>query len=72
MGLPFTIGMRDLLTGATQRAYAWSANGCASVITAIVSAQIALIFGISFILACAIAAYVIVILSWRQMNRALK
>jgi hypothetical protein len=72
MGLPFTIGMRDLLTGATQRAYAWSANGCASVITAIVSAQIALIFGISSILVCATAAYVIVILSWRQMIRALK
>jgi MFS family permease len=69
MGLPFTIGMRDLLTSATQRAYAWSANGCASVITAIVSAQIALIFGISSILGCAIAAYLVVILSWQQMNR---
>lgn len=69
MGLPFTIGMRDLLTSATQRAYAWSANGCASVITAIVSAQIALIFGISSILGCAIAAYLVVIFSWQQMNR---
>ena len=68
MGLPFTIGMRDLLSSATQRAYAWSANGCASVITAVVSAQIALIFGLSFILGCAIAAYVVVIFSWRQMN----
>lgn len=70
MGLPFTIGMRDLLSAATQRAYAWSANGCASVITAIVSAQIALIFGIPFILGCAIAAYLVVILSWQQINRA--
>ena len=69
MGLPFTIGMRDLLTSATQRAYAWSANGCASVITAIVSAQIALILGISSILACAVAAYLVVIFSWQQMNR---
>jgi len=69
MGLPFTIGMRDLLSSATERAYAWSANGCASVITAIVSAQIALIFGISFILGCAIAAYFVVLFSWRQMNR---
>jgi hypothetical protein len=69
MGLPFTIGMRDLLSSATQRAYAWSANGCASVITAIVSAQIALIFGISFILGCAITAYVVVFFSWQQMNR---
>ena len=70
MGLPFTIGMRDLLSSATQRAYAWSANGCASVITAIVSAQIALIFGIFSILGCAIAAYLVVIFSWQQMNRA--
>jgi hypothetical protein len=72
MGLPFTIGMRDLLSTATQRAYAWSANGCASVISAIVSAQIALIFGISSILSCAIAAYLVVIFSWQRMNRALK
>ena len=71
MGLPFTIGMRDLLASTTQRAYAWSANGCASVITAIVSAQIALIFGIASILTCAIAAYVVVIISWRQIDRAL-
>ena len=69
MGLPFTIGMRDLLSSATQRAYAWSANGCAAVITSIVSAQIALIFGISSILGCAIAAYLVVIFSWQQMNR---
>ena len=69
MGLPFTIGMRNLLASATQRAYAWSVNGCASVVTAIVSAQIALIFGISSILGCAIAAYLVVIISWQQMNR---
>jgi hypothetical protein len=69
MGLPFTIGMRDLLSSTTQRAYAWSANGCASVITAIVSAQIALIFGIFSILGCAIAAYLVVIISWQQMNK---
>ena len=70
MGLPFAIGMRDLLSSATQRAYAWSANGCASVITSIVSAQIALIFGLTYILGCAIAAYLIVIFSWKQLNKA--
>jgi hypothetical protein len=69
MGLPFTLGMRDMLSSATQRAYAWSANGCASVLTAVVSAQMALIFGISSILGCAIAAYLVVIFSWQQMNR---
>ncbi len=69
MGLPFTIGMRDMLSSATQRAYAWSANGCASVLTSIASAQIALMGGIAFILGCAIAAYVAVFLSWRQMSK---
>ena len=71
MGLPFTIGMRDLLSSAAQRAYAWSANGCASVLSSIVAAQIALAFGIVFILLGAIAAYGIVMLSWQQMNKAL-
>ena len=67
MGLPFPIGMRDLLDTSMQRAYAWSLNGCASILTSIVSAQLAIIFGISLLLGCAIAAYLIVILSWRHM-----
>jgi len=67
MGLPFTIGMRDLLNTSAQRAYAWSLNGCASILTSILSAQLAIIFGISLLLGCAIAAYLIVILSWRHM-----
>lgn len=69
MGLPFPLGMRDMLNSPTQRAYAWSVNGCASVLTSIASAQLALVFGISFILACAIAAYFVVIFSWQQMSR---
>ena len=69
MGLPFTLGMRDMLNSPTQRAYAWSVNGCASVLTSIVSAQLALVFGTPFILGCAIAAYFVVILSWQQINR---
>jgi hypothetical protein len=69
MGLPFPLGMRDMLNSPTQRAYAWSVNGCASVLTSIVSAQLALVCGISFILGCAIAAYFVVILSWQQINR---
>ena len=70
MGLPFTIGMRDMLSSAAQRAYAWSANGCASVLSSIVAAQLALMFGIVFILLSAIAVYAIVVLSWQQMNKA--
>ncbi len=70
MGLPFTIGMRDILSSATQRAYAWSANGCASVLASIAAAQMALMFGIPYILGCALAAYAIVLLSWRLLNTA--
>jgi hypothetical protein len=69
MGLPFPIGMRDMLSSAAQRAYAWSANGCASVLASIAAAQIALIFGIPFILGCAFAAYGVVMLSWQQMRK---
>ena len=67
MGLPFPIAMRDLLNTSAQRAYAWSLNGCASILTSILSAQLAIIFGISLLLGCAITAYLIVILSWRHM-----
>jgi hypothetical protein len=67
MGLPFPIGMRNMLSTSTQRAYAWSLNGCASIIASIVSAQLAIMFGILFLLGCAIAAYLIVIFSWRHL-----
>ncbi len=69
MGLPFPLGMRDMLKSPIQRAYAWSMNGCASVLTSIISAQIALISGITYILGCAIAAYLIVICSWQYLER---
>ena len=63
MGLPFPLGMRHLLGSPVQRAYAWSANGCVSVLTSILAAQIALSIGISAILVCAAIAYLIALLS---------
>jgi len=63
MGLPFPLGMRNLVKNPSERAYGWSANGCASVLTSIVSAQIALSHGIRTIIACAILAYLIVLVS---------
>ncbi|MDH3567848.1 MAG: hypothetical protein OEM61_10925, partial [Desulfobacteraceae bacterium] len=57
MGLPFPLGMQHLLNLPSQRAYAWTANGCASVLASVASAQIALSFGISEILIGAISAY---------------
>ena len=62
MGLPFPIGMRSLLKNPSQRAYGWSANGCASVVSSIISAQLALSYGIRTILVCAILSYAIVLL----------
>ena len=63
MGLPFPLGMRHLLGSPVQRAYAWSANGCVSVLTSILAAQIALSIGISAILVCAAIAYLVALLS---------
>ncbi len=59
MGFPFPIGMQYLLQNPVQRAYAWTANGCASVLTSIIAAQIALSMGVPFIMACASFAYLL-------------
>jgi hypothetical protein len=61
MGMPFPIGMRFLLDTPVQRAYAWSVNGCASVLSAIVAAQIAISWGIPVIAAGGVLAYVVAI-----------
>ena len=58
-GLPFPLGMRYLVDRPSHRAYAWAANGCASVLASIVSAQIALSLGITTIIACAALAYLL-------------
>ena len=66
-GWPFPLGMRCLLSGPLQRAYAWSANGCASVLAAIASAQIAISLGIPAILIGAGAAYLLAWICLRRM-----
>jgi len=58
MGLPFPLGMRHILESPLQRAYAWSVNGCASVLSAIFAAQMAISFGIPTIAMAAVLAYV--------------
>lgn len=63
IGIPFPLGMRRLLDGPGERAYAWAANGCASVLASIASAQIALSMGITAILAFAVVAYLLVFVS---------
>lgn len=57
MGLPFTLGMRHLLENPAQRAYAWATNGCASVLTSILAAQVAISAGMHTILWLAAATY---------------
>jgi hypothetical protein len=58
-GFPFALGMRRLLTEPVQRAYAWAANGCTSVLASILAAQIALSSGIDRILLASVLAYAV-------------
>jgi hypothetical protein len=62
-GFPFPLGMRYLLNRPDQRTFAWTANGCASVLTSIASAQIALSLGIPIIIICAALAYLLALIS---------
>ncbi|MDY6792991.1 MAG: hypothetical protein SWH54_17130 [Thermodesulfobacteriota bacterium] len=62
IGLPFPMGMRYLLKSPVERAYAWTANGCTSVLSAILSAQIAISWGISTILVCSVLSYALAFL----------
>lgn len=57
-GLPFPLGMRHLLTTSVERTYAWTANGCTSVLMAILAAQLALSIGIPSIIAGAVLSYI--------------
>lgn len=59
IGFPFPLGMVSLLENPFQRAHAWAGNGCASVLASVVSAQLALSFGISTIMICAILSYIV-------------
>lgn len=56
-GIPFPMGMRHLLSSESQRGFAWTVNGCASVLAAVFSAHIALTIGIDAILVISIACY---------------
>ena len=67
MGMPLPLGMRFLLENQVQRAYAWSVNGCASVLSSIVAAQLALSFGIPMIAMCAIVSYLLALGAGKRM-----
>jgi hypothetical protein len=61
-GGPFPLGMRYLVRTPAERTYAWSANGCTSVLASTAAAQTALSLGISAIMAGAVAAYAITLI----------
>lgn len=69
MGIPFGLYMRCILNSPAQRAYAWAANGAASVLAAIAAAQVAVSFGINAIMKGAIFAYLIAVLCLKHQNR---
>ena len=56
-GLPFPLAMRHLLKTPSVRTYAWTANGCASVLASIAATQLALSQGIAAVVIGAAAAY---------------
>ena len=57
LGIPFPMGMRCLLAGPSHRAYAWAANGCASVLASIAATQMAISLGLKTLLGGAIICY---------------
>lgn len=59
MGLPFPLGMRYILENPFQRAFAWSVNGCASVLSSIAAAQLAMSFGIPSVAVLAVVSYLV-------------
>jgi hypothetical protein len=59
MGLPFPLGMCHILDNPVHRAYAWSVNGCASVLCSVIAAQIAVSFGTPLIAAGAALTYLL-------------
>jgi hypothetical protein len=57
MGIPFPLAMRDLLDHQVQRSWAWAVNGCASVLSSIAAAQLAISFGIPLVAIFAVVSY---------------
>jgi hypothetical protein len=59
MGLPFPAAMRLFLDHPVQHAYAWSANGCTSVLTAIAAEGLAISQGTDSLLTAAFGMYLV-------------
>jgi len=57
LGFPFPMGMRYLVSTPAHRAYAWATNGSASVLAAIMATQMAISWGLTTLLWCAVVTY---------------
>jgi hypothetical protein len=66
MGMPFPLAMRQMAINPPAKAYAWAANGCASVLASILSAQIAITAGLEWIAAAAFLSYGAAFLSFQR------
>ncbi len=70
MGLPFPLGLRRLAAGDGRRvAWAWAANGFASVVAAPLAALIALEAGSRWLLWCAAGGYALAAWLYRLEER---
>jgi hypothetical protein len=65
MGMPFPLAMQQITPSPTAKAYGWAVNGCASVVAAILSAQIATSAGFEWVLAAAAGFYGVAFLAAR-------
>jgi hypothetical protein len=66
MGLPFPAAMRLFLDHPVQHAYAWSANGCTSVLMAIAAEGLAISQGTDSLLIAAAGMYLLAFFAIRR------
>ncbi len=71
-GIPFPLAMRHCLRTPVDRAYAWTANGCTSVLASIAAAQIAISQGITAVMTTAAVFYGAAVLCALFMRPAAK
>jgi hypothetical protein len=69
-GIPFPLAMRHCLETPMDRAYAWTANGCTSVLASIAAAQLAISQGITAVLVGGTMAYGAALVSAVIMRRS--
>ncbi len=68
MGMPFPLALARLARGAPALVpWAWGINGCASVVSAVLAALLAMQFGFAAVVASALALYVVAAAAFRRL-----